>query len=334
MLSLCLCDQLAGLAIDKFGQADAETCYLFPAESIAQACQAFLLSRTPPVQSRIVAWHTKAKTDSNTGREDDSTKADDMTVYAVFLPLADSSVGKQFWQHAGDGISSRFAARYLALLTSPSSPSSATDLRTRTRSGRGFSRNKHYAKLPSASDIDLSSSITLDGEPSASTSAAPVVEEGTEDATSYVEERYGRNLARTLGPLAKTALKRRIAGVLREAPSFKQAKELALSSRLQHLSLASEAEALSASGGKRSDSEVADGVSQRGVEGLTEHDVFLYPTGMSAIFHSHQLAMHTAKALGKRVEKSVCFGCVSLLHTSLLDVLTAGRSQIPVHRHS
>ena len=42
----------------------------------------------------------------------------------------------------------------------------------------------------------------------------------------------------------------------------------------------------------------------RGVQGLSEEDVYLYPCGMSSIYHAHQIAM----IIGDAKQKSVCFG--------------------------
>jgi cystathionine gamma-synthase len=90
----------------------------------------------------------------------------------------------------------------------------------------------------------------------------------------YLEQRYGRNLDIAAAELAKGALRRRIAGVLVRDES-------------------------AACG----EVEVAQSV--RGVA-VTEHDVFLFPTGMSAIWSAHQLALDVRGAK----KKSVCFGCV------------------------
>ncbi|TCD64636.1 hypothetical protein EIP91_003838 [Steccherinum ochraceum] len=94
---------------------------------------------------------------------------------------------------------------------------------------------------------------------------------------AYLEERYGRNLPIESAALAKRAMRRRIAGVLvRDSPSDwaevgKQGIEL--------------------------------GPSTRGIKEVTEDDVFLYPTGMAAIYSAHQLAQTT-----RPPGKSICFG--------------------------
>jgi len=94
------------------------------------------------------------------------------------------------------------------------------------------------------------------------------------DQSVYLEQRYGRNLDVAAAELAKGAMRRRIAGVL-----------------------------VRDEGAASGEVEVAQSV--RGVA-VTEHDVFLFPTGMSAIWSAHQLALDIRGA-----KKSVCFGCVS-----------------------
>ena len=89
----------------------------------------------------------------------------------------------------------------------------------------------------------------------------------------YLEQRYGRNLDVAAAELAKGAMRRRIAGVLVRDES----------------------------------DEVELAQSVRGAA-VTEHDVFLFQTGMTAIWSAHQLALDVRGA-----KKSVCFGCVFVL---------------------
>ena len=92
-----------------------------------------------------------------------------------------------------------------------------------------------------------------------------------EDQCVYLEQRYGRNLDVAAAKQAKRALRRRIAGVLVRDESVV-------------------------------DGEVEVSQSVRGVA-VTEDDVYLFPSGMSAIWSAHQL---TLDARGEK--KSVCFG--------------------------
>ena len=91
------------------------------------------------------------------------------------------------------------------------------------------------------------------------------------DQAVYLEQRYGRNLDVGAVKQAKGALRRRIAGLLVR-------DESAVNGEV----------------------EVAQSV--RGVM-VTEDDVFLFQTGMSAIWTSHQIALDFRGA-----RKSVCFG--------------------------
>ncbi|KAI9483209.1 MAG: pyridoxal phosphate-dependent transferase [Benjaminiella poitrasii] len=99
-------------------------------------------------------------------------------------------------------------------------------------------------------------------------------EEESVEQNTYLEERYGRNLPAQFSLKAKQALRRRIAGVLSET---EEKTDLEEQRKIK---------------------------GDRGIRGLSEEDVYLYPCGMSAIYHAHQVAM----AIGDAALKSVCFG--------------------------
>lgn len=80
-------------------------------------------------------------------------------------------------------------------------------------------------------------------------------------------------------PLAKQALRRRIAGIL--LPCEADANNLG---------------------------DVRRGTVTLGERKVQEDDVFLYPTGMSAIWHAHKLARTARERSGEPVGKSVCYG--------------------------
>lgn len=94
--------------------------------------------------------------------------------------------------------------------------------------------------------------------------------EGREYA-QFIEERFGRNLSTSLADKAKLAVRRRISGVLTADVELNEALEK------------------SSSEGR--------------LAGLTEDDVYLFPTGMSAIFNTHQIL-----TLAREPMKSICFG--------------------------
>ncbi|EED14153.1 cystathionine gamma-synthase, putative [Talaromyces stipitatus ATCC 10500] len=92
-----------------------------------------------------------------------------------------------------------------------------------------------------------------------------------QEFSAFVEERFGRNLSATLAQNAKRAMRRRIAGCLTANVDLQEALE----------------------------SEASSGR----IAGLTEEDVFLYPTGMSSIFNTHRTLLNAKGSL-----KSICFG--------------------------
>lgn len=246
------------------------------------------------------------------------------------FPLQAVGVAKQFWQHTGDGISSRLAERCLILLGAITCPTSDLDqVEGEMNSARGVKvRNRYYTKLGNSIPLfgsnmkdekDLSTptistkskgrygtqrSKPLGGGGGAeedplsrsidSISLVPDPEvpwDEEEVLSRYVEERYGRNLDISLALIAKLAMRRRIAGVLRESsipgtPTLMKGEE-------------------NNEGGEERES-------TRGVQGLSEKDVWLYPCGMSAIYHAHQLAIATRSFQGGIPTKSICFGYVTL----------------------
>lgn len=246
-----------------------------------------------------------------------------IVIHAAFFPAASFGIAKQFWQHTGDGISSRTAERCLTMLGAIApSASEATDM-VATQSNRGQARNRHYAAkaistsapgqeaiLPpksksryatsnrhaptSSTDSHIAATPHISESSSdAWISAAAPVEDEEEYLTRYVEERYGRNLDLSLAPVAKLAMRRRLAGVLGETSSASPS--------------GSATPIIESNGSTGSNgSEIDENI--RGVAGLTEDDVWLYSCGMSAIFHAHQLAMGARKRAGGEQGKSVCFG--------------------------
>ncbi|GAA5916585.1 hypothetical protein JCM6882_002551 [Rhodosporidiobolus microsporus] len=381
--------RLADLACSKFGQPD-ELCILLPTATTASGCSSFLSTLSPPVPSRNVPWAISSSAPSSPNPNPNAdgetlARTRTVTVHACFFPAADFGAAKQYWQHTGEGVSSRVAERCLILLgeieadggdsprpASPSpSPSSSPALPTTdasapaaaprvngTASGRYGSKSRYQVSKPSAPSSALDSSSSSSVSPAASSSSSatasrppPVptsklrystsrpkgngspshngatnggegsssggseppslansiadlsasitslstaangasqipVEQDEDVLARYVEERYGRNLDLSLAPLAKLAMRRRIAGVLRETPGA----------------------AIRVEDQRAPGAEGAREESTRGVDGLTEDDVWLYPCGMNAIFHAHQVAMEARRRGGGEVGKSVCFG--------------------------
>jgi cystathionine gamma-synthase len=259
---------IASLAEDvaeKFGRP-GQSAMLFPNETIAQRCVDFIKDKAPAqAQEQLDTVHLVLDSSNPAAA---ALKPIGPTVSAVlFVPEA-FPFAKQYWQHSGDGISSRRAEFCSSLLDqgllvpddSPRPPASPVR-RVPCKGPRRYQR-------PMSVDETLSPPRNGNGNGNG-TRAAP----DTEETSRYVEERFGRNLDISLVERAKTAIRRRIAGTLTQDVDVKN-----------HPLPQAEP-------------------SNRGVKGLTESDIYLYPCGMNAIYNMHRLLL---KARGSH--KSISFG--------------------------
>ena len=207
-----------------------------------------------PLSIRLVRWLIAPVDQPHAPAEDC------VVLHIVFFPSESFGLGKQFWQHTGLGISSRVAERCLALL-GPREPGLIKSIPinpTRQRS----SKNKHYLVQGIATQEDEED------------------ETMTAEHSTYLEERYGRNLPRSDADLAKRVVRKRVAGVLARDSDPTQSPTLTAFANDTSPTV-------------------------RRVANLTEDDVYLFPTGMSSIWTAHQLALAT-----RPPTKSVCFGYV------------------------
>ncbi|CEP20802.1 STR2 [Cyberlindnera jadinii] len=197
--------ELCALVEEKFGR-EGERAFVFPSYAVAKRCREFVKEKTsnaPLPTIRILQLSTPPPR----SKEEESYRKE-AHIAAVFVPESEFVLAKNYWQHSGEGISSRLGEYVLQEL-----------------------------KIV---DNNLQ-------------------EDKDKEYKVFIEERFGRNLDLGFTSEAKTALRRRIAGVMDEA------------------------------------SPVAGRVD--------EDDVFLYPSGMAAIFNAHLCLLKTLPN-----EKSVCFG--------------------------
>ncbi|KAF9817726.1 hypothetical protein IEO21_03275 [Rhodonia placenta] len=260
--------KLAEICVQKFG-VYGERCLLCPTHKVAEACRAFMIDRSSQtgaaVPVRLVQFLICPED------QQDAPNSSCIELHIVLFPAEHFSLAKQFWQHTGLCISSRRAERCLSMLPqeSPASPKPAFARPPVKAPNRHYSA-KSFGRSPPSSPT---SPNHLQREP-----VVKAIDEAlSADQSVYVEERYGRNLPLESAAAAKRALRRRIAGVLvHDSPND-----------------------WSAAGGQ----DVELGPSTRGVESVTEDDVFTFSTGMSAIWSAHQLALGVRPAA-----KSICFG--------------------------
>lgn len=237
---------------------------------IAEQCRTFIQQRSAvlgsPVNARLVDLLISQEDKAGVQVDRQTLVGSAIQLHIVLFPGDAFSVAKEFWQHTGMGISSRLAERCLSLLpvdapVAAPRPTSPVFSRFPTKG-----HNKHYSAAKS--------SCKLPGPQM----PAVNVEDLNKDHSTYLEERYGRNLPISSAAFAKKALRSRVAGVLVRDHS---------------------------DGGEcgSEDKELVVGPSVRGVIDVTSSDVYLYPTGMAAIWNAHNLALQARPAA-----KSVMFG--------------------------
>lgn len=264
----------AGDIAQSHGQPGQQA-MLFPTPTTAQRCMAFIKAKAPPsAQQHLGAVHLVL--DSSSPAAAPLRPLHPCVSAVLFVPEA-FSYAKQYWQHSGDGVSSRRAEFCHGLYTqgllvvpddapspkpSPSLSPKPPMSPVRSVPCRG---PKRYQRPMSTDDTASASSLRF-GPKNGSTP-------DSEETSRFVEERFGRNLDISLVERAKVAIKRRIAGTLTTDVD------------VGHQPLP-QAEP-----------------SNRGVHGLSEQDIYLYPMGMNAIFNMHRLLLSSRGSY-----KSISFG--------------------------
>lgn len=238
---------------------------LFPTSAVANHCRAFIVQQAAKDNLRFAVRIAQLllHSDDKGGENCITLSKLGGELHIVLFPADKMQYAKPFWQHTGMGISSRYAEHCLSLLPEEAIPTSPTIYSKPKSTHRYYSVRERQQPLSTTPDDTLN-----------------------DDHSTYLEERYGRNLSQDAGAFAKRALRRRIAGVLlRDEPAVWDAVG-SFSPELKP--------------------------STRG-NGITEDDVYLYPTGMAAIWNAYQ----TISAV-RPVAKSVAFGFVFLQRGTLV----------------
>ena len=243
---------------------------LFPKQTIAEQCRSFIERRSSsngaPVNARLLHLFICPENKPSDGGTNVNAH-DSVDLHIVLFPADAFPIAKEFWQHTGQGISSRLAEKCLSLW----SDDSLGDQRSSPVSGRFPFRghNRHY------------SAVKIPSSPKSDSPTSPAIEDLSKDHSVYLEERYGRNLPLAAASFAKRALRSRVAGVLKENSSGCQSEPYT------------------------EQKDLLVGPSTRGVADVAVDDVYLYPTGMSAIWNAHNMALAVLPPA-----KSICFGLV------------------------
>ncbi|GMM27533.1 cystathionine gamma-synthase [Martiniozyma asiatica (nom. inval.)] len=217
-----------------------ERCMIFPSYKVAKRAREFIKKKSlnsPPV--RILQLSSPAPTN-----DEEKSYRIEANISALFFPSQEFSLAKQYWQHSGEGISSRLGEYFFNEMKDKVSIEASKNIRR----GSGRSSTSRASRSSKSNRSSLS--------------------KGKEEGETFIEERFGRNLDLSFADKAKNLLKERLAN------------------------------------------EVKD---------VNKEDIYLYPSGMGAIFNAHRIILNTIGELPsnsnvlvepsvRNEEKSVCFG--------------------------
>lgn len=248
----------------KYGR-DGEKAMVFPNYTIAKRCREFIFSKseTKPAVRVLQLSAAGPKT------EEEKSTLVATTIGVLFYPPALFPLAKSYWQHSGEGISSRLAEYVLKNLFNE-----AADEKNHSIKFDVPKEGASKAELQARKIQQISPSMNF-ARPKKNQSQN---DESVQESETYIDQKYGRVLDLKFGDAAKVALRRRIIGNI-------EASLLDL-------------EQIKSTGADKSRRD-----SSPNTKHLSEDDVYLYPSGMSAIFNAHQALLKSQEP-----KKSVCFG--------------------------
>ncbi|KAH8592256.1 pyridoxal phosphate-dependent transferase [Bisporella sp. PMI_857] len=250
--------------VEKHGSMD-EKAMLFPSTKTAQRCLQFIKAKASPSSPVDHVKIVDLVLDRSKTSSEILIKISP-AVSAVIYHKDLFPVAKQYWQHAGDGVSSR-RAEFCHTLFQDGLLVDKTILKS-----NGLHKSAKGPRRYQRGSIDKTP--TKNNTPDSSDKPkSPIAAMETRESSQFLEERFGRNLDVSFVDNARTAILRRIAGSL-----------------MGEVDLATDPSPKTTS-------------DSRGVVGLSEDDVYLYPCGMNSIFNTHQMLLQARGPM-----KSISFG--------------------------
>lgn len=190
---------LAQAIASTYARTPGHQAMLFPNKTIALRCVEFMKDKAPAdVLEGLDTVHLVLDTSDT---ESAPLRPINPTVSAVLFKPEAFSFAKQYWQHTGDGVSSRRAEFCHSLL----SQGLLVPDDSYRRSPRPSTRQKHGPRR-------YQRKVSTDDTPTRWSANEPLPD--TEESARFLEERFGRNLDISLAERAKAAIRRRIAGTL------------------------------------------------------------------------------------------------------------------------
>ncbi|GKZ37588.1 hypothetical protein AbraIFM66950_009203 [Aspergillus brasiliensis] len=192
-------DAFADAIIARYGNPNQKA-MLFPSTTSAQRCRDFIKAKGEPsltgdVEVVDMVLHREEETSEIIAKISPSISA--VIYHSDLFPVA-----KQYWQHSGDGISSRRAEFCHSLFSNGKLVAAVTPQPV-------MNQKKGPKRYQRASIDNTPSLVDNKVSPKSNSNAAEM-----QDSTQFLEERFGRNLDISLIKNAKVSLRRRIAGPL------------------------------------------------------------------------------------------------------------------------
>lgn len=179
--------KLCSLILTKFSRNDSvEQCLIFSSYNVAKRCREYIKVKRPSTSTYPIRILQLSSEKPNS--LDESRYKQECKVSTVFVHKDDFKYLKEYWQHTGEGISSRVAEYMLRNLF---------DIDDQT-----LQSISHEHALQTSTETPISSTnITITEKE----------KEGTTTSTSYIEQRFGRAMDMSMGNYAKRLIKKRIA---------------------------------------------------------------------------------------------------------------------------
>ncbi|KAJ3499791.1 hypothetical protein NLG97_g63 [Lecanicillium saksenae] len=192
--------ELGHLIASTYGKPGQQA-MLFSTLEASRRCLGFMRERAPPAFT--AQFHSLSFELNLSEQTSPVLSCLKSTIAAALFPADAFSLAKEYWQHTGDGISSRRAEFCHDLLKAgilvPCGPvNAAHDIVLKPSRGP-----RRYQRTGS---VDESAGATAKIISAASNDS--------KESSRFLEERFGRNLDLTLAEKAKSAIRRRIAGSL------------------------------------------------------------------------------------------------------------------------
>lgn len=288
----------AASVTERFGQP-GQTAILFPSRAAASRCRAFIekYATEPSSLEGLSVVHLALDASKP---ESAALRTLAPTISAVIMHPDVFALGKQYWQHSGDGVSSRraeychklFSEGLLVRVEDDGTGSSATTpaaaapastpspappalagmkpFRGPKRYRRPMSQGENVA-APAVSPGTTASTPATNGHSKGHSNGRPASpnsgagDEDEDETARFLEERFGRNLDLSFMRRAKSAILRRITGAMTADNDVD----------LEHSPPAS----------------TTIDANFRGVADVQQDDVYLVPCGMNAIFNAHRFLL-------------------------------------------